>query len=331
MAVMQLLMLGGTRFLGRVLVDDALARGWEVTVLHRGLTGAPPLDAEVLFADRTDQRAMAEALGDRRWDFVVDTWSGSPRVVGENARVLRGHVERYAYISSGSVYQWGSHVDECSPVVAASATSDDGSDYASAKRGAELAVLEFFPNALLARAELILGPHEDIGRLPWWLQRIGAGGRVVAPGVPTRPLQYVDVRDIASFVLSGLVAGIGGAYDVISPSGHTTTSGLLQACVDATGSGAELVWIDEDKLAAAGAQPWTQLPCWVPQKGEFAGFLEADTAKAARAGLQCRPVEDTVRDTWEWMQQETLPTQREDRAVHGLPPEIERELLSAGD
>ncbi|MDJ0111566.1 NAD-dependent epimerase/dehydratase family protein, partial [Rhodococcus erythropolis] len=155
---MKLLMLGGTRFLGRALVDHALARGWEVTVLHRGLTGAPPPTAEVLFADRTDQRAMVEALGDRRWDFVVDTWSGSPRVVGENARVLHGHVDRYAYISSGSVYQWGLHVDEGSPVVAASATSADNSDYASAKRGAELAVLESFPDALLARAGLILGP-----------------------------------------------------------------------------------------------------------------------------------------------------------------------------
>ncbi len=98
----------------------------------------------------------------------------------------------------------------------------------------------------------------------------------------------------------------------------------------ATGSDAELVWIDEDRLAAAGAQPWTQLPCWVPQEGEFVGFLEADTAKAGQAGLRCRPVEDTVRDTWEWMQRETLPTQREDRAVHGLPSEIEKELLSAG-
>lgn len=330
MALMKLLMLGGTRFLGHALVDDALVRGWEVTVLHRGLTGAPPPTAEVLFADRTDQRAMVDALGDRRWDLVVDTWSGSPRVIGENARVLLGHVDRYAYISSGSVYQWGLHVDETSPVVAASATSDDYSDYASAKRGAELAVLESFPDALLARAGLILGPREDIGRLPWWLQRIAAGGRAVAPGVPTRPLQYVDARDIATFVLAGLAAGISGAYDVISPSGHTTTSGLLQACVDATGSDAELVWIDEDRLAAAGVQPWTQLPCWVPQEGEFAGFLEADTAKAGQAGLRCRPVEDTVRDTWEWMQRETLPTQREDRAVHGLPSEIEEELLSAG-
>nr|WP_253253044.1 NAD-dependent epimerase/dehydratase family protein [Rhodococcus erythropolis] len=328
-SVMKLLMLGGTRFLGRALVDDALARGWEVTVLHRGLTGAPPSTAEVLFADRTDQRAMVDALGDRRWDFVVDTWSGSPRVVAENARILRGHVDRYAYVSSVSAYQWGLHVDETSPVVAASATSDDNSDYASAKRGAELAVLESFPEVLLARAGLILGPHEDIGRLPWWLRRIAAGGRVVAPGAPTRPLQYVDVRDVASFVLSGLAAKISGAYDVISASGHTTTSGLLEACVDATGSDAELVWIDEGRLAAAGAQPWTQLPCWVPQEGEFAGFLEADTTKAARAGLQYRPVEDTVRDTWEWMQQETAPTQREDRAVHGLPSEIERELLAA--
>lgn len=328
MVSMRLLMLGGTRFVGRVVVDDALARGWEVTMLHRGRTGVAPSGADVLHVDRTDPGALADAVDDRRWDVVVDTWAGSPLVATEGASVLKGHVERYAYVSSVSVYRWGQHVDERSPLVDAESTSDSDGDYSAAKRGAELGVLASFPDALLARAGLILGPHEDIGRLPWWLQRIAAGGRVVAPGVPDRPLQYVDARDAASFVLSGLASGLSGAYDVISPSGHATTAELLHACVDATASEAELAWIDEDRLAAAGAQPWTHLPCWVPQTGEWAGFLEGDTTEAARAGLDSRPIGSTVRDTWEWMRRESiLPAQRADRPVHGLPPEIERALL----
>lgn len=348
---MKLLMLGGTRFVGRAVVDDALARGWDVSVLNRGLTGNAPAGTDVLRADRTDRRALEKAIGNRHWDFVVDTWSGPPRVVTNSASVLTGRVGSYAYVSSGSVYQWGRHVDENSPLVDGDSNSELDADYAAAKRGAELGVLASFPDALLARAGLILGPHEDIGRLPWWLQRIAAGGRVVAPGDPSRPLQYVDARDAAAFVLSGLETEVSGPFDVISASGHATTSDLLHACVDVTASDAELVWIDEDRLAAAGAEPWTHLPCWVPRKGDFAGFLESDTSKAAGAGLVCRPVGNTVRDTWDWIQNEArewslrndqtyarewslrndqtyaLPAQRTDRPVHGLPREIEAELL----
>jgi 2'-hydroxyisoflavone reductase len=203
------------------------------------------------------------------------------------------------------------------------------SDYAADKRGAELGVLASFPDALLARAGLILGPHEDIGRLPWWLSRIAAGGRVVAPGRPDRPLQYVDARDLAAWMLSGLEAGLGGGVDVISRSGHATTAALLEACVEVTGSDAELVWVGERELEAAGAQPWTQLPCWVPETGEFAGFLESDTRRAVATGLRCRPVRETVADTWCWLQEAGLPPQRGDRDVHGLPADLERRLLAS--
>ena len=190
-------------------------------------------------------------------------------------------------------------------------------------------MLAEFPDALLCRAGLVLGPHEDIGRLPWWLDRISRGGRVVAPGRPDRPLQYVDVRDLAAWLLSGLASGLTGAVDVASRSGHATTLGLLSACIGATGSGARLVWASETSLAAVGAEPWTHLPCWVPEAGEFAGFLEVDTSLAARTGLVCRPVGETVEDTWRWIVREGRPGQRPDRPVHGLPPAIEERLLRA--
>ncbi len=328
---MRLLVLGGTRFVGRALVKDALARGWDVSAVHRGLTGTLPAGVRTLVADRTSEPALAEALSGGTWDAVVDTWSGAPATAALSARLLQGRVGRFAYVSSLSVYVWGSHLDESSPVVPGDPDAPDG-DYAALKRGAELAVLRCFPDAVLARAGLILGPHEDIGRLPWWLGRIARGGPVVAPGRPERPLQYVDARDLAAWLLDNLAAdisgGLAGPVDVVSRSGHATTRSLLQACVEVTGSGARLVWVDEADLAAAGAEPWTQLPCWVPEAGEFAGFLESNTSLAAATGLHCRPVTETVADTWAWLQAEGWPTQRADRPVHGLPPEIEARLLA---
>jgi hypothetical protein len=138
----------------------------------------------------------------------------------------------------------------------------------------------------------------------------------------------VDARDLASWLLTGLETGLAGPVDVISRSGHTTTSGLLEACIAATGSGAELVWIDQERLDAAGVEPWTHLPCWVPTTAEYAGFLEADTTRAAATGLRCRPIEDTVTDTWAWLQAEGRPAQRDDRPVHGLPVDLEHQLLA---
>ena len=200
------------------------------------------------------------------------------------------------YVSSQSVYVWGSHTDERSPVVEGSAEAEE-SDYAADKRGGELA----WDGALWLRAGLILGPYEDIGRLPWWLARTARGGDVVAPGRPERPLQYVDVRDLATFTLDLLARGVSGPVDVTSLSGHATTRSLLEACVATTGGGARLRWVPEERLAAAGVEPWTQLPCWVPEDGEFAGFLEGDASYAASLGLVCRPVEETVADTWAWL------------------------------
>jgi len=273
---MRLLVLGGTRFVGRAVIQEALVLGWDVTAVHRGVTGAVPDAVAGLRADRTVPGELAGALGEQSWDVAVDTWDGSPRVATEAARLLAGRVESYGYVSSGSVYVWGSHIDETSAVVDGDPQAEDGA-YPALKRGAELGVLAAFPDALLARAGLILGPHEDIGRLPWWLQRIARGGAVLAPGRPTRPLQYVDVRDLAGWLLTGLQGGLAGPIDVISRSGHATTEQLLQACLAATGAQAELVWVGEAKLAKAGIEPWTHLPCWVPEHGEFAGFLEVDT------------------------------------------------------
>ena len=285
---MRLLVLGGTRFVGRAVVADALVRGWDVTALHRGLTGSLPEAVAARHADRTDEAALAAALGDARWDLVVDTWAGAPRVAGLAARLLRGRTDGYGLVSSASVYVWGAHTDESSPLVEADPDAEE-TDYAADKRGGELAVLAHLPNALLARAGLLLGPYEDVGRMPWWLGRTARGGPFVAPGRPERPLQLLDVRDLARWLLDALERGASGPYDVTGPSGAATTRSLLAACVDVTGGTAVPVWVDEQVLDAAGVQPWVQLPCWVPERGEFAGPRERHVAGGRRrSGLPAR-------------------------------------------
>jgi 2'-hydroxyisoflavone reductase len=328
---MRLLVLGGTRFVGKAVASDAVARGWDVTVLNRGATADPPEGVTSLTADRTSYAELSDALCDLSWDAVVDTWSGAPSAVRDAAGLLADRTERYGYVSSRSVYTWPPVPggDESKPVVDGNPDAER-TDYASDKRGGELAALREYggDGVLLARAGLILGPYEDVGRLPWWLGRIARGGRVVAPGDAQRGLQYVDARDLAAWLLDNLVRGSSGAVDVVSPRDHTTIGELLAACVEATGSDAELVWVPEEVLEAEGAEPWTQLPCWVPSTGELAGLMESDTSRAAASGLRCRPAQDTVRDTWAWLQRDGMPAPREGLPLNGLPHELEAKLLA---
>ncbi|MEU6852403.1 NAD-dependent epimerase/dehydratase family protein [Actinacidiphila alni] len=320
---MRLLVLGGTEFVGRAVVEDALRRGWEVTVFHRGRHPAPD-GATVLTGDREGDLAALEA---GEWDAVLDTWSGAPAAVEAAAEALRGRVETYAYVSTRSVYTYPTAPDaaEDAPVV-----EPEGDEYAAVKRGGELAAVEAFgERALLLRAGLILGPYENIGRLPWWLNRIARGGDVLAPGPRDLPLQYVDARDLAAFALDAVERRLGGAYNVVSASGHTTMGELLDTCVEVTGSDAVLRWAGPEAVEAAGIAPWTELPVWLPP-GELHGTLhQGDVSKALAAGLTCRPVRETAADTWSWLGSigGTAP-QRPDRPTVGLDPEKEAALLA---
>jgi nucleoside-diphosphate-sugar epimerase len=328
---MRLLVLGGTHHVGRAVVEAALARGDEVTTLTRGLSGHAVPGVEARYADRRDPASVEKALATDTWDAVVDTWSFEPRVVADSARALDGRVPHYTYVSSRSVYTWplGPGSDESAPVVDAEPDSTEADDYAAAKRGAELALeRNFSGGTLFARAGLVLGPYEVVGRLPWWLNRIARGGRVPAPGPPTRPLQYVDGRDLAEWTLTAGREGITGAFNTVSRPGHTTIGALLDDCVAVTGSDAELVWLSPEDVEAAGVSGWTDLPIWVPPTGELAGLHDCDVSAAHAAGLWCRPVEETVADTWAWLRREGTPTPPTDRAGEiGLSAEQEQRLL----
>ncbi|NJC13873.1 nucleoside-diphosphate-sugar epimerase [Micromonospora profundi] len=311
---MRLLMLGGTGFVGGATVAEAVGRGWSVTVFNRGVHGRVPPGVHRLRGDRTAPDGLA-ALADGEWDLVVDTWDGAPRGVRDAARALAGRVGQYTYISSGSVYVASppAQVGEGAPTVEASADATDG-DYAQCKAGGELAATEVYgERALLVRAGLILGPGEDIGRLPWWLQRVARGGDVLAPGPADLPVQYIDVRDLAGWTLDRAAEGVGGAFNVISRSGHTTIGELLASIVAVTGSDARLRWTDPESILAAGVVPWNDLPIWIPPGHEFRWLQERGVEKAYAAGLTCRPVADTVADTWRWL-----------RAVGSVPPRAGR-------
>ena len=329
---MRLLVLGGTQHVGRAVEETAQATGDHVTTLNRGVSGPPAAGAQPLHADRTDPAALAAALGGASWDAVIDTWSGAPVAVSQAAALLAGRAGHYGYVSSRSVYQWPmpDGIDESAPVVAGDPADTSSADYAAAKRGAELAaVAAFGDRALLARAGLILGPYEIVGRMPWWLRRLERGGDVLAPGPRDRPLQYIDGRDLAGWLLTAADRGLGGAFNTVSKPGHATMASLLEAAREVTGNRANLVWVPPEVIEAAGIEPWTELPVWVPPTGEYTGLHNGDVSAACAAGLSCRPVAETVADTWRWLQAEGDPPERPDRPSNGLDPERERQVLAS--
>ncbi|MER6037862.1 MULTISPECIES: NAD-dependent epimerase/dehydratase family protein [unclassified Streptomyces] len=332
---MRLLVLGGTEFVGRTVVEAALARGWEVTVFHRG-RHAPPPGVRSLHGDRTAPDGLAALAGDDgAWDAVVDTWSAAPRAVRDAARLLHGRAGRYVYVSSRSVYAWpwprGARED--APLVEGAAAGAAATDYARDKRGGELAAVEAFgaEDSLLVRAGLILGPYENVGRLPWWLNRIARGGPVLAPGPRGLAVQYIDVRDLAGWLLGAVEQGLSGPYDLVGPPGTATMGELLEACVRVTGADAELCWTEPRLILDAGIEPWTGLPVWVPPDGEmYDAVHRSDVSRALATGLECRPAGETVADTWRWLTGigGTAP-QRSDRTSVGVDPRVEAQVLAA--
>ncbi|GAA2483814.1 NAD-dependent epimerase/dehydratase family protein [Winogradskya humida] len=320
---MRLLILGGTGFAGHALIDAARTRGHDITVLNRGHRRPPP-GVTALVGDRTTPDGLT-ALQGGTWDHVIDTWSAAPGAVRDAATALNGRAGRYTYISSRSVYAdgTGAGATENSPTV-----TGDGDDYAHHKRGAELAVDQHFDGPVLhARAGLVLGPYEDVGRLPWWLTRLERGGPTLAPGPYDLPLQLIDVRDLADFVLDTTGTG---AYNVVSSPGHTTMGELLDLGNQLTGGHADLRWTDEKTILDAGIEAWIELPIWLAPSSADYGFLhQGDVSKALAAGLRPRPIRETVADTWAWMQ--TLggtPARRPDRPALGLSPEKESTVVS---
>jgi 2'-hydroxyisoflavone reductase len=307
---MRILIIGGGRFLGRAFAAEALAAGHQVTVFNRGQTSVDLDGVQVIRGDREKPEDLARLVasapeaqdGDQAWDAVVDTCGFKPKIVGDSARALVGKARAYLFISSVNAYsEWpASPVRDGSPKFECGPEETEG-EYGPLKAGCERAILEHFPDRTISiDAGLIIGPHENIGRFTWWLTRIARGGEVLAPGDPNRLINPIDARDIARFGLRCIENGSYGAFPTIGP-GTETMSDMLEACVRATGSDATLRWAEDDLLTRHKVQEWTELPLWSAEDGDAPGVWDVRSELALQAGLVCRPLAETARDTWAWL------------------------------
>ncbi|MEV5407292.1 NAD-dependent epimerase/dehydratase family protein [Thermopolyspora sp. NPDC052614] len=332
---MRVLVLGGTRFVGKVLVEHAISCGHHVTTFNRGRTGQDVSGAENLRGDRENEADLHELVHGREWDWVIDTSGYVPLIVGNAARLLSGRAGAYSFLSTVSVYpSWpgepiseDSAVYECSPEMPGTAEDEanwTAAQYGAYKAGCERAVLDAFDGQVtILRPGVILGPQENVGRLTWWLRRIERGGKVLAPGDPGKPIQPIDVRDLAAFVLTCLKDGTAGTFNVVPPKNEATFGRMLSACVAETRSDAELVWVRDDFLASRGVRQWTEIPLWRTPAGTWA----VDAGKAAAAGLRCRPIEETVRDTYAWLSRTEILSGYDRQSHHGISVDKEQALL----
>jgi 2'-hydroxyisoflavone reductase len=289
----QLLVLGGTDFLGRALVEAALERGDEVTTFTRGKTN-PELfpEAERLRGDRDGD---LRALEGRAWEAVVDLSGYVPRVVRASAELLEPSVARYVFVSSISVYaDLSGPVSEEGPT----ATLDDpsGEDvakhYGALKAACEREVERVFGDrSLIVRPGLIAGPHDPDGRFTYWPHRTSEGGDVLAPGPPERPAQLIDARDLGSWILRALDGGLAGIFNAV---GTWSFGEVLAASAAASGTAARPVWVTDEFLLEQGVGEWMEVPLWIASDA-YRGMMRADVSRAVAAGLTVRPLVETAR------------------------------------
>jgi 2'-hydroxyisoflavone reductase len=297
---MRILVLGGTKFVGRAIVDAALGRGDTVTMFNRGKTnpGLYP-GVETVIGDRTEDLTP---LDGREFDVVMDVACYDPAVARRSAEAFRDRAGRYVFVSSISVYADQSTVEaqlEDAPLAEHKPDLPEYPDnYGANKALCEAIVGETFGDrALIGRPGLITGPHDPTDRFPYWPRRIAAGGRVLAPGDPVDLTQVIDVRDLAAFLLDACHRDRGGVYNL---TGTPRPFGiLLDLCRTATYSDAELTWIPSQRLIEAGVNPDEGIPLWIAEEG-YEAFNEVDSSRAVGAGLNCRPITETIRDTLAW-------------------------------
>lgn len=336
---MDILMIGGTRFIGRHLVVELLNRGHHVTLFHRGKTNPgifPTVDRII-----GDRKNDLEQLGDRTWDIVIDTCGYKPEHVELSVAYLNGKCHRYVFISSAAVYEPTAQrgIDESAPLQTEPPTADEvewwHTQYARDKVRCERIVLNRFghSNALIIRPGMVIGPYDPNGYFTYWPLRMRQGGKIIAPAIHEQPLQFIDARDLAEFTVEMVDRGIADVFTVDGPEEPLTYASFLMKLQSLFENDAEIHWIEEEWLLDRELErPWEKLPYWLP--GDAAqGYCCMSNEKAIRHGLTFRPVERSAIDVLDWYDREiaeesgagveSLPTDR------GLRPAEERELLKA--
>jgi 2'-hydroxyisoflavone reductase len=326
---MRILIIGGTRFLGRHLVEAALDRSHDVTLFNRGKSN-PDLfpRLETILGDREQD---INKLNGRIWDAVIDVAGYLPRIVRLSAEVLKENVARYVFISTISVYRDFKEIGiaESYPVgTLENETVEEitGETYGPLKALCEQVVQNIYGmRALIVRPGLIVGPHDPTDRFTYWPVRVARGGEVLAPQGPDALIQIVDVRDLADFIINLIQNHAFGVYNATGPDYELTIGKLLEVSKQVSGSDANFRWASVDFLNRHKVEAWSDMPTWVPDDEEGVGLSHVDVSKAIAAGLKFRPLDETVRDTLEWAQ--TRPADHQWRA--GLTAEREAEVLAA--
>jgi 2'-hydroxyisoflavone reductase len=326
-----ILVLGGTGFLGPHVVTAALARGHTVTLFNRGKTHADRFpEVEKLHGDRDGH---LEALASRTWDAVVDPSGYVPRIVKASAALLAPRVGHYVFISTISVYARHDVVnpDESAPVATlADPTSEDvKAHYGALKALCEQAAEAAMPGRVASiRPGLIIGPGDPSGRFTHWPTRLAGGGEVLAPGDGATPVQYIDGRDLGAWIVRVIEDRTVGTMNALGPRTPVTMKSVLDDCNRALGNKARLTWVDAAFLEQHGVEGWRDMPMWIDNHGDFAGFGTLQNTRAVRAGLAFRPIGDTARDTLAWL--DTLPEDERARArSSGIKRDKEAAVLAA--
>jgi nucleoside-diphosphate-sugar epimerase len=320
----RILVIGGTKFVGRAFLDAAVERGHEVTLFHRGRSEPDGLArAEHLHGDRDGGLAV---LRGRRWDAALDTCGYLPRLVRESAELLREAVGQYVFVSTLSVYpdEVLRGANEDTPLYRPPFPDTEeitGESYGPLKVACEEAVREVFGGrSLLIRPGYIVGPHDPTDRFTSYVRRASEGGEMLAPGPPDAAVQVVDVRDLGTFMLDRIEANDPGVYGVVGPGEPASMGDVLEASRDAAGADTTFTWVTPEFLGRFGDEVEAWLPIWDAQLGVH----EFDMRRAVAAGLSHRPLAETVGDTLAWDRARGLPELRS-----GLPRGKERELLDA--
>ncbi len=330
-AVLRILVLGGTGFVGPAVVEAAQARGHTLTLFNRGKTN-PGLfpDVEKLQGDRDGK---LQALEGRKWDAVVDTSGYVPRIVKMSAELLASAVEQYIFISTISVYAGfptaGMDEDSALATLPDPTSEDVKQHYGALKALSEKAAAAAMPDRVCTiRPGLIVGPRDQTGRFTYWPVRLARGGEVLAPGPGTDAVQFIDVRDLAAWMIHCIEKRVVGTYNALGPAGRldmATMLGQMKGAIPQ--SDARFTWVPADFLEAQGVHPWSDMPVWIPATPEEAGFGAIGNARAVAQGLTFRPVADTTTATLEWLASLDQAERDVVTSGAGLKPEREAEVL----
>ncbi|WP_312473161.1 NAD-dependent epimerase/dehydratase family protein [Neobacillus sp.] len=340
---MKILVLGGSRFLGRTFVKEALAQNHEVTIFNRGFQNAGLKDVEIITGNRFGN---LKELKDRYWDAVLDTSGFIPYTVQNTTDFLKDRVNHYTFISSISVYKdWvPENLDENYPVLEmsleeANELSKDANGpiyehYGHFKALCERIAEKNMPGRVLnVRVGQLIGPNDYTDRVPYWLNRMARGGKVLVPGKPERRVQVIDIIDLSRWILKMMGARSIGTFNATGPDYSLTMKEFVDACIKVTGTDVEIVWADETFLLKQKVAPWTEMPLWVPENSPLSPELEEplrgafsiNIEKAVQNGLTFRPLEESLQGIYEWEKTRNLS---EGEWKSGMLVEKEKKLLT---